>query len=58
MEIEKFLNYELEDDQSEFGGISFVGETLQDFIDECEIDINISLKELNKILKENRNKNN
>jgi hypothetical protein len=53
MEIEKYLNYELEDDNTKFGGISFVGETLQNFLDECEIDYNISFKKLNKILKSN-----
>lgn len=49
MEVKDFLDYELKDDNTEFGGISYIGETLGDFIAEVEIsdidDINIILKE-------------
>lgn len=49
MKIKDFLDYELKDDNTEFGGISYIGETLEDFIAEVEIsdidDINIILKE-------------
>lgn len=49
MEVKDFLDYELKDDNTEFGGISYIGETLGDFIAEvevCDIDnINIILKE-------------
>ena len=49
MGVKDFLDYELKDDNTEFGGISYIGETLGDFIAEVEIsdidDINIILKE-------------
>ena len=49
MEVKDFLDYELKDDNTEFGGISYIGETLGDFIAEVEIsdidDVNIILKE-------------
>ena len=49
MEVKDFLDYKLKDDNTEFGGISHIGETLGDFIAEVGIsdidDINIILKE-------------
>ena len=49
MEVKDFLDYKLKDDNTEFGGISHIGETLGDFIAEVGIsnidDINIALKE-------------
>lgn len=49
MGVKDFLDYELKDDNTEFGSISYIGETLGDFIAEVEIsdidDINIILKE-------------
>ena len=49
MEVKDFLDYKLKDDNTEFGGISHIGETLEDFIAEVGIsnidDINIALKE-------------
>lgn len=49
MKVKDFLDYKLKDDNTEFGGISYIGETLGDFIAEVEIsdidDVNIILKE-------------
>lgn len=47
-----YLDIELEDDETSHGGISFIGETVCDFLSECDVQIN-SLEELNKLLKEN-----
>lgn len=50
-----FLNYELKDDDTEYGGISFEGETLQDFLDEVDIDRlneNTAMRYINAALKE------
>ena len=53
MEILELLDVQLEDDESSYGGVSFNGETLRDFMRECNIPYNITLEELNKILFEN-----
>lgn len=47
------LTYELEDDDTPTGGISFVGEQLQDFIGDTGIAKNTTISELNKALKDN-----
>ena len=49
MEIKDLLDYELKDDNTEFGGISYIGETLGDFISEVEVS---NIDDINKILKE------
>lgn len=50
--IKEVLNVILEDDDSLEGGISFVGETVKDFINEVEIDENDDISVLNEHLKE------
>jgi len=49
--IAKYLDIELKDDNTSNGGISYAGETVRDFVLECNIGMNIALKELNKHLK-------
>jgi len=46
-----FLDYELQDGEGEYGGISFVGETLGDFIAEVEMNENIAMRYVNAALK-------
>ena len=48
----KFRNIYLEDDATETGGISFIGETLDNFLDEIEMPYDTSLEEINKALSE------
>lgn len=48
----KFSNIYLEDDATETGGISFIGETLDNFLDEVEIPYDAPLEEINKALSE------
>lgn len=61
MKIIDCLNYELEDDNTEFGGISFLGEKVKDFFDSINgnggnggkaLLLEDDIKILNKILKE------
>lgn len=47
-----FLDYELQDDETEFGGVAFVGETLKDFIAEVELDEDTDIEVVNVALKE------
>ena len=47
-----FLDYELQDGEGEFGGVSYVGETLGDFIAEVEISENTAMRYVNKALKD------
>ena len=47
-----FLDYELQDDKTEFGGVAFVGETLKDFIEEVGLSIDNDIKSINVALKE------
>ena len=49
MEVKDFLDYKLKDDNTEFGGISYIGETLGDFIAEVGIS---NIDDINKALKE------
>lgn len=49
---DKILNTELKDDESLYGGISFIGETVNDFLEDLGLDKNISLVELNGYLNE------
>ena len=49
MEVKDFLDYELKDDNTEFGGISHIGETLGDFIAEVEV---CDIDDIHKILQE------
>lgn len=48
----KFRNIYLEDDATETGGISFIGETLDNFLDEIEMPYDTPLEEINKALSE------
>lgn len=49
--LKKYLKIELKDDNTETGGIAFVGETVGDFIDHnVETIENITLEELNTSL--------
>ena len=50
--LKKLLNTKLEDDTTPYGGVSFSGETLKDFLDEAEINYSTSLEEINKALNE------
>ena len=52
MEVKDFLDYKLKDDNTEFGGISYIGETLEDFIAEVGISETCSINDINKALKE------
>ena len=47
-----FLDYELQDDETEFGGISFAGETLKDFIEEVGLNKNTAMRYVNAALKQ------
>lgn len=51
-DIENWKNIELFDDETEYGGISYDGETLDNFVGECDISRDISIEELNKELKD------
>jgi hypothetical protein len=46
-----FLDYELQDGEGEFGGISYVGETLDNFIAEVELSENTAMRYVNAALK-------
>ena len=48
----KFFDYELQDRPGETGGISFVGETLLDFLGEVGLSTDASMEEVNKALVE------
>lgn len=52
MKAKEFLDYELQDDNTEFGGISYVGETLKDFIADVELNENDSIEYVNSVLRE------
>ena len=46
----KYFDIILIDDDTPTGGVSFHGETVHDFMMECDLDPDISLEEFNKIL--------
>ncbi len=48
--VRNYLNYELEDDDTETGGVSFNGETVADFIGDADISEDDDLDKLNKAL--------
>lgn len=48
--IKDYLNYELEDDDTETGGVSFNGETVEDFIADTDMSSEDDLDKLNKAL--------
>lgn len=50
-DIRNWEEIELFDDGSEYGGISYDGETLDNFVGECDISEDISIEELNEELK-------
>lgn len=47
-----FLDYELKDGKGEFGGISYIGETLADFIGEVGLNKNVAMRHVNSALKQ------
>lgn len=54
MRLKDIMNWEeieLFDDESETGGISYEGETLDNFVGECDISEDITIEELNEELK-------
>ena len=51
-EIKPYLNVELEDDSSPYGGTAFAGETLSDFLYEINDESITTMKQVNKALKE------
>lgn len=50
-EIKEWEDIVLFDDSTGYGGISYDGETLGNFVSECEISEDISVRELNEKLK-------
>lgn len=51
--MKKYFKIELEDDKTITGGISFVGETVKDFLESTGTDYDINtLDDLNNMLKE------
>lgn len=52
MEIKKYLDYELQDDETEIGGVSFQGETLENFLSEVGTLSNYEMAHINDILVE------
>ena len=49
---EKYLNVELEDDDTPYGGKSFIGETLKDFLLEIGQPLDSPMDKVNNWLKE------
>lgn len=49
--VRKYLNVQLEDDNTPFGGISFIGQTLQDFLEEVGAEKETNMDKVNEILK-------
>lgn len=47
-----FLDYELQDDGTNFGGINYVGETLKDFIAEVGLNEDTAMRYVNAALKQ------
>ena len=50
-DIRNWEDIELFDDETEYGGISYDGETLDNFVGECDISEDITIGELNEELK-------
>ena len=51
MKAKDFLDYKLKDDNTEFGGISHIGETLREFISEVGMSETCDIDDVNKALK-------
>lgn len=49
--VSKYLNVKLEDDNTPFGGISFIGQTLQDFLEEIGAEKETNMDNVNEMLK-------
>ena len=49
---EKYLNVELEDDDTLYGGKAFIGETLKDFLLEIGQPLDSPMYKVNKMLKD------
>lgn len=52
-DIYRWEDIELFDDDTDYGGISYEGETLENFVDECDIADTISIRDLNNELIDN-----
>lgn len=52
MRVEDLLDYELKDNSSYYGGVSYMGETVKDFLDETGLPYDITIDELNNALDE------
>lgn len=52
MVAQDFKNYVLEDSTSEFGGVSYVGETLDEFMEELGLPMDTPMIKVNEILEE------
>ena len=50
--IKDVLNVVLQDDDTEYGGVSFSGETVGDFISDAGLTQEQPIEELNSVLKE------
>ena len=50
--IKDVLNVVLQDDDTEYGGVSFSGETVADFISDAGLTQEQPIEELNSVLKE------
>lgn len=49
--VSKYLNVKLEDDNTPFEGISFEGQTLQDFLEEIGAERETNMDKVNEMLK-------
>ena len=49
--VSKYLNVKLEDDNTPFRGISFEGQTLQDFLEEIGAERETNMDKVNEMLK-------
>lgn len=52
LKVKDVLDVELQDDDTETGGVSFTGEKVKDIVDEFELDIEAPIDELNDVLRE------
>lgn len=49
--VSKYLNVVLEDDSTPFGGVSFLGQTLGDFLEEVGAEKETNMYKVNEMLK-------
>ncbi|WP_305752670.1 hypothetical protein [Mammaliicoccus sciuri] len=53
MKVIDVLNIELKDDSTKYGGISFQSETLREFLQEVNMNFDVSLEVVNNVLEDN-----